>query len=111
MANTSQNSLPIGHELTEGAAHHALTVYGTATCEDTNRARALLDSLNVPYNYYDIELDDAMARTAAALQNGGEKTPVIDFHDGAVLIEPSNDELMSALQKSDRLPHSVSATV
>lgn len=105
MANTSENSLPIGHELTEGTTHHALTVYGTDWCGDSNRARRLLDSLNVAYNYYDIEKDPALARTAAALQNGGRKTPVIDFHDGTVLVEPSNDELTNALQESDRLPH------
>ena len=45
MANMSENTpLPIGHELTEGKVHHALTVYGTPTCEDTVRARALLSA-------------------------------------------------------------------
>ncbi len=106
MANPSEASLPFGHELTEGATHHALTVYGTELCGDSNRARALLDSLGVAYNYYDVERDESMARTSSALQDGGEKTPVIDFHDGTVLVEPSSDELRGALQQSGRLPRS-----
>jgi mycoredoxin len=106
MADTSDRSLPIGHELTEGHIHHAITVYGAATCEDTARSRALLDRLGVEYNYYDVELDAAMARTAWALQNGAEKTPVIDLHEGGiVLVEPSDEALLAALQKFDRLPH------
>lgn len=104
MANTAENPLPIGHELTEGEPHHAVIVYGTSHCGDTTRARALLDQHNVPYNYYDIDQDAALARTASALQNGGEKIPVVDFGGGTVLIEPANDELLQTLQNSGRLP-------
>ena len=105
MANMADNPLPIGHELTEGTVHHALTVYGSETCGDTRRARALLDSLDIEYNYYDVDKDPSMARTMSALQNGGQKMPAIDFHDGMVLVEPTNDALVEALQKTDRLPH------
>ena len=103
MADTNTTPLPIGHELTGHPTPHAITIYGTATCPDTSRSRALLDALHLEYNFYNTDLDPAMARTAAALQNGGQKVPVIDLHDGTVLVEPSDDELTQALHKAERL--------
>lgn len=104
MAGMTDGALPIGHELIEGEAHHAITVYGAAWCEDTERSRALLDRLNIQYNYYDVDKDAAMKRTAMDLQNGGEKTPVVDFHDGTVLVEPDDAMLMALLERKQRLP-------
>lgn len=103
MADTSPN-LPFGHELTGHPVHHALTVYGSERCHDTVRSRALLDAVGVEYNFYDVEKDAALARTAWALQGGGEKIPVIDFGEGKVLVEPTDEELTRALQKTDGLP-------
>lgn len=111
MTNPADTPLPIGHELIEGRAHHALAVYGTETCGDTRRTRVLLDTLGVQYNFYDTDKDAAMERTAAALQNGGQKVPVVDFGEGQVLVEPTDDELTQALRQADRLPHVVSNTV
>ena len=104
MADTMDTQLPFGHELTGHPTHHALTVYGSDACEDTTRARALLDTVGVEYNYYDVDKDAAMARTSSSLQDGGEKTPVIDFGEGVVLVEPTNEELTQALERSGRLP-------
>jgi len=105
MADTTNSPLPVGHEMTGHPAQHAPTVYGSAGCEDSLRSRAFLDTLGVEYNYYDVDLDPAMARTASALQGGGQKTPVIDFHDGTVLVEPTNDALAGALRREDGVPH------
>ena len=110
MADTSTN-LSLGHELTGHPAHHALTVYGSANCHYTIRSRALLDDLGVEYNFYDVDKDAALARTAWALQNGGQKVPVIDFGEGKVLVEPSNEELTQALQRTDGLPIHGATTV
>jgi len=99
----ANNPLPIGHELTGHPTPHAITVYGTATCPDTNRSRALLDALHLEYNFYNTDLDPAMARTASALQNGGQKVPVVDLHNGTVLVEPTDEELTEALHKAERL--------
>ncbi|MES2460767.1 MAG: glutaredoxin family protein [Armatimonadota bacterium] len=107
MTLSSQNndSLPIGHELVEGEARHAVVVYGNATCPDTTRARAVLENLGVEYNFYNIDLDPAIARTAAALrgEGKGEKIPVVDFGRGLVLVEPTDNELENALAESGRL--------
>jgi glutaredoxin len=101
-ANTSE--LPIGHELVEGETHHAVVVYGNATCMDTTRARAVLENFGIEYNFYNIDLDPAMARTAAALrEEGSTKIPVLDFGGGIVLVEPTDDEIENALNESGRL--------
>ena len=104
MQNSSTENLPIGHELTEGTIHPALTVYGSQTCEDTLASIALLDDLDIQYNYYDIDRDPAMLRTSSALENGGKKTPVIDFGDGTVLVAPTSNELTGALERTGRWP-------
>ena len=102
-ADPNETRLPIGHELTGHPVHHALTVYGSDTCEDTARSRALLDALGIEYNYYDVDKDAALARTASALQGGGAKTPTIDLGEGVVLVEPSDDDLRIALHRQGRL--------
>jgi glutaredoxin len=98
-------NLPIGHELVEGAPHHAVVVYGNATCPDSARARAVLENLGIEYNFYNIELDPAMARTAASLrgEGRGEAIPVVDFGGGSVLIEPTDAEIEDALKQTGRL--------
>ncbi len=105
LSSTHNNSsLPIGHELVEGEVHHAVVVYGNATCPDTLRARAVLENLGIEYNFYNIDLDPAMARTAAALrgEGKGEKIPVVNFGEGIVLVEPTDTEIENALTKSGR---------
>lgn len=104
-ANPSPGNLPIGHELVEGEAHHAVVVYGNATCPDTTRSRALLETLDIEYNFYNVDLDPAMAKTADALRGEGKgaKIPVIDLGKGLVLVEPTDNELEEALQASGRL--------
>jgi glutaredoxin len=105
----SSNNLPIGHELVEGEVHHAVVVYGNATCPDTLRSRAVLQNLGIEYNFYNIDLDPAMARTAAALrgQGKGEKIPVVDLGEGHVLVEPSDGDLIHALTETGRIKSTV----
>lgn len=100
---TIQSDLPIGHELIEGQPHHAVTVYGTDWCGDSTRARALLQQWGIEFNYYNIDLDPAMERTAWSLQPGTEKTPVVRIDETHVLIEPSDDVLLAALRETGRI--------
>lgn len=83
--------------------HHAVVVYGADWCGDTTRVRTLLDRMEVEYNYYDIDKDEAMKKTAAAFQNGASKIPVVNFGGGTVLIEPTNDQVETALHQTGHL--------
>ena len=71
-------------------------VFGADWCSMTKRTLAHLDRIKVPYDYVDIDNDDA-ARKWVAEQNGGkEKKPTLDIA-GTILTEPSNGELDAAL--------------
>ena len=83
--------------------HHAVVVYGADWCGDTTRTRQFLTQREVEFNYYNIEKDAAMKRTAAAFQDGGSKIPVVDLGEGNVLIEPTNDALEAALHQTGHL--------
>lgn len=82
--------------------HHAIKIYGTGWCPDTTRSRTLLDHLQIAYNFYDIEKDPAMERTASALREG-TKIPVVDLGDDHVLVVPSDADLTQALHDTGRL--------
>ena len=71
-------------------------MYGAAWCSDCRRSKALLDGDSVAYEYVDLEADPSKAAEAEAIA-GRKNIPVIQFADGAVLVEPSDDELRSAL--------------
>jgi mycoredoxin len=76
-----------------------VTVYGADWCEDTERTRARLDALRVPYRYVDID-QDAQAKQWVKDQNRGkQQTPTVDIA-GRILIEPPDDTLEDALRKS-----------
>jgi mycoredoxin len=68
-----------------------LTVYGARWCGDCRRTRRYLDWVGVPYEYVDLDLDDAaQARLDAA---GYRAIPVVVTTAGTILVEPSDDEL------------------
>jgi mycoredoxin len=74
-----------------------VTLFGTSTCSDCRRSRALLDSLGVDYDDIDIELSPESADRALAM-TGRTSTPVILFPDGTHQVEPSDAELRSKLE-------------
>lgn len=76
-----------------------ITFYGTGWCPDSRRSRRLLDGLGISYAYVDLD-QDAAALAWAARQNGGQRRiPTIAVGPGGpVLIEPSDDELGTALR-------------
>jgi glutaredoxin len=77
-----------------------LLVYGTGWCRDVRRTRALLDRLDVPYQYVDVEADRAAERRVRRLQKGRRRIPaVVVPATGEVLIEPSDSELEAALAR------------
>jgi len=79
-----------------------LTVFGSATCADCRRSRALLDREGVTYRYIGIDVDpDAADYVRAAL--GRTSTPYIVFPDGSAVTEPSDDVFRELLMRAGLL--------
>lgn len=73
-----------------------IEVYGKPDCSDTARSRAVLEARGVAYDYFDVTTD-APARERAESVSGSTRAPVVVFAGGIVLVEPSDEELASAL--------------
>jgi len=81
---------------------HRIKVYGADWCGDTQITRYQLDTLGVPYDYFDVDRDPE-ARSWVLSKNGGkQKTPTLDIV-GTILIEPGEEELLSVLKEKDLL--------
>lgn len=69
-----------------------ITMFGAAWCGDCRRAKAVLDTSGVEYDYIDVDaIEDAAPRAEAI--SGRKNIPVIVFPDGTHQVEPSNTEL------------------
>lgn len=71
-------------------------VYGKQECTDTLRTRALLREAGAEYTFVDVEASAEDAARAAEI-GGSTKVPVVVLPDGAVLVEPSDDEVRAHL--------------
>lgn len=71
-------------------------MYGADWCSDCRRSKSLLDTLDVAYDYVDVE-QSAEAADAARAVSGRINIPVIVFPDGAFQVEPSNADLTAKL--------------
>jgi mycoredoxin len=76
----------------------AITMYGTSTCSDCKRSKALLDSLSVTYDWIDLETTDGAPETAVSI-SGRMSTPLIVFPDGTHQVEPTDADLRSKLDE------------
>ena len=74
-------------------------VYGADWCEDTKRTRALLDNLDVDYDYVNIEQDEQAARWVKEQNDGRERKPTVKIGE-RVLSVPDDVELESALREN-----------
>ncbi len=73
-------------------------IYGADWCSDTKNSLEVLNRLNVPYDYTDID-DNAEAAEWVKQQNGGkELKPTVKIGD-MVLSVPSATELERALRE------------
>jgi mycoredoxin len=78
-------------------ASEKIVVYGTSWCGGSRRVRLLLERLNIPYQYVDIEQDEAGRKTVESLNHGYRSVPTIVWPDGSYLTEPMNEELAKKL--------------
>ena len=74
-----------------------LTVYGTTWCGDCKRAKQLLGEQRVPYEFVDIDTDEAGLAYVLEVNQGKSIIPVVLFEDGSTLVEPSNADLAAKL--------------
>ena len=74
--------------------------YGADWCTDCRRSKALLNAEGVEFELNDVEQSAELAAEAEAIA-GRKNIPVIQFADGLVLVEPSDDELRAALAERD----------
>ena len=70
--------------------------YGADWCSDCRRSKALLNAEGVEFELNDVEQSAELAAEAEAIA-GRKNIPVIQFADGLVLVEPSDDDLRAAL--------------
>jgi mycoredoxin len=81
-----------------------LVVYGADWCADTKRTRHQLESLGVPYEYVNVEQDDAAGRQVQEWNGGRRITPTVVLPTGGAatgeerLAAPSREELETSLR-------------
>ena len=74
-----------------------ITVYGAPWCPDCKRSKQFLGEQRIPYNWVDIDQDEAGRRYVQQANDGKQIIPTILFEDGSILVEPSNAELAAKL--------------
>jgi glutaredoxin len=76
-----------------------IKVYGADWCKDTKRTLALLDNLDVAYDYVDVEDDEQASRWVKEQNDGKERKPTVKIGE-RVLSVPDDGELESALREN-----------
>jgi mycoredoxin len=74
-----------------------VTMYGADWCKDCRRSKALLDSLEIDYDFIDIEADESAVEKVIEINGGKKSIPVIVFADNTHLTEPSDKDLKAKL--------------
>jgi thioredoxin reductase (NADPH) len=74
-----------------------ITVYGAPWCPDCRRSKQFLGEMRIPYEWIDIDQDEAAAAFVREKNDGKQMIPTIIFPDGSFLVEPANDELAQKL--------------
>jgi glutaredoxin len=59
-----------------------MVVYGADWCPDVKRTRALLDAVDQPYTYLNIDTDAAARPVVHTLQRGRRRIPTLVCPDG-----------------------------
>jgi mycoredoxin len=70
-----------------------IVMYTTAVCADCRRAKQFFDANGISYLQIAIEGDEAATRFVEDVNHGYHSVPTIVFPDGAVMVEPSWEDL------------------
>lgn len=76
-----------------------IIMYGTRWCYDSRRARAILDEMEVSYQWIDIDKDYDSRKFVEEVNHGYRSVPTIIFPDGSMLVEPTNEVLREKLDQ------------
>jgi glutaredoxin len=76
-----------------------VSVYGSRNCPDTTRTLHFLDSSGIPYEFKDLDESPELNGYIADLNGGKRVMPTIQI-DNAILINPDDRALESALQQA-----------
>jgi mycoredoxin len=76
-----------------------IVMYTTQVCADCRRAKAFLDANGVRYLQIGIEGDEKATEFVYTVNNGRRTVPTIIFPDGAVLVEPTWEDLRRKLAR------------
>jgi thioredoxin reductase (NADPH) len=74
-----------------------IEVYGAPWCPDCRRSKRFLGEMRIPYDWTDIDENEAAAAFVRTKNDGKQIIPTIVFPDGSFLAEPSNSELAQKL--------------
>ena len=75
-----------------------IKVFGAPWCPDCKRSKEFLNEQRVPYQWSDIDEDEAGRDYVQQVNNGKQIIiPTIVFPDGSILVEPSDAELAEKL--------------
>jgi glutaredoxin len=77
-----------------------ITVYGTPSCGDTQRAIAYLDSVKAPYEFKNLDEQPELNDYIAGLNDGKRVMPTIQI-DNDILINPDDQKLAEALSVAE----------
>ena len=76
--------------------------YGAPRCPDCRGAKQFLGEQRVPYDWIDIDQDEAGRKYVQQANDGKQIIPTIVFEDGSILVEPTNSEPAAKLGISPR---------
>jgi mycoredoxin len=75
-----------------------IRVFGADWCRDCRRTTKQLNDLGVPYDYIDLQADDAAAEVARQI-SGRTNIPVVVYPDGTHHVEPRNADVTAKLRE------------
>lgn len=75
-----------------------IKVYGTSWCFDCQVAVDVLDSLEEPYDFVDIDQNREGEQFVFKMSGGNRSTPTIKFPDGSILVGPSPLDLKRKIE-------------
>ena len=74
-----------------------LIIYGTVWCGMCRRTRAYLDSQQIPYEFINIDNNQAAGAFVEKVNRGYRSVPTLVSPDGGILVEPNESQLVAWL--------------